>query len=215
MNLEEYKKAYPDDDAAPGWDAIDKSLKNIYGEQEPMHWAPIVSMMIGGEDPIDGISAYQSEVGNPHIHYCTYGFSSLYYDEESVGNDYSRFGFELTFRLKKDGKATQEDAWVCRLIQNLARYVFETGRWFEENQWIPANGPIYLDSGTKLVGLAFAIDPELPQIETPHGLVDFIQMFGITQDELDKLGKNRELTKNLLDEHRLQNPFLITDLDRD
>lgn len=108
MDLGEYKKRYPKpDESAPGWDSIDKALHQVYGDQKPKHWGTILSMRIGGNDPIDGISAYSSKAGDTsHLHFCTYGFSSLYYDEDSAGKDYSNFGFELTFRLKKPGDAS-------------------------------------------------------------------------------------------------------------
>ena len=216
MLLDQYKKAYPDPDhATPGWDAIDNSLKAIYGDQKPLHWGTVLPMMLGGEDPLDGISAYRCEDGGiPHLHFCSYGFTSLYYDEDAVGCDFSRFGFELTFRLKIEDETPQNPVWVCRLIQNLAKYVSRTGNWFEDNHWIPTNGPIRLQSDTTLVGIAFSSDPRMPRIDTPHGNVDFLQMFGITQKEIDGLGKDRELTKRLLDKHRIENPLLITDLKR-
>ena len=94
--------------------------------------------------------------------------------KDSVGKDFSRFGFELTFRLASQGEERDELVWVCNLIQNLARYVFESGRWFEEHHWIPANGPIKLDTDTDMVGLIFVRDPELPPTDTPHGRVEFL-----------------------------------------
>ncbi|OJI46479.1 hypothetical protein VVS316_03138 [Vibrio vulnificus] len=38
MDLIEYKKRYSADDAAPGWDAIDRALGNLYPGQEPKHY---------------------------------------------------------------------------------------------------------------------------------------------------------------------------------
>jgi hypothetical protein len=216
MDLEEYRRQYGGkDDAAPGWDAIDARLREVYGEQEPKHWGTIIKHMFGGKDPLDGISAYQStKGGDDHLHFCTYGYSSLYYDEESVGAEFSRFGFEMTFRLLSPLPPAEEPIWVCNLLENLARYVFSTQNWFENNQWLDARGPLKLESGTKLVGLAFAYDPELPAIDSPHGRVEFLQAFGITGDELESL-KNESLScENLLEQHRQVNPFLITDLSR-
>ncbi|WP_282179860.1 suppressor of fused domain protein [Maribacter stanieri] len=58
-------------------------------------------------------------------------------------------------------------------MNNLARYVFKSGKWFEENHILPANGPIRLNTDTKIAGFVFALDPELGTIETPHGEVAF------------------------------------------
>lgn len=76
--------------------------------------------------------------------------------------------------MASQGEERDELVWVCNLIQNLARYVFESGRWFEEHHWIPANGPIKLDTDTDMVGLIFVRDPELPPTDTPHGRVEFL-----------------------------------------
>ena len=142
----------------------------------PRDWGTLLSATLGGPDLIDGISAYASKAGGiRHLHFCTYGYSELYYNEEAVGNDLSGFGFEMTFRIASPLPPIEEPAWVWNLLQNLVRYPFESGRWFEEYHWIPANGPIRLEYETDIVGLVFVRDPELPPIESPHGMVEFIQ----------------------------------------
>lgn len=216
MNLTEYRSRYKDlDDAAPGWDAIDSRLEELYSGQAPQHWGTVRKYALGGPDPIDGISAYQCfDGGRFHLHFCTYGYSSLYYDEESVGSDFSRFGFEMTFRLASELPPLEDTIWVCSLLQNLARYVFESGRWFEEYHWIPANGPIQADSDSDIVGLAFLKDPALKPVSSPHGRVEFIQAFGITQSELDSFNDSKETAEKLIERHRVINPLLITDLKR-
>jgi len=100
------------------------------------------------------------------------------------------------------------------MLQNLARYVFESGRWFEPYHWIPAHGPICLDTDTAIVGLAFLADPTLEAVDTPHGRVEFIQGFGVTSTELDRLkhagiGRSAEA---LVGYHRSSNPLRVTDL---
>ncbi len=216
LDLNEYRALYSNrDGAAPGWDAIAGSLAQVYGSQEPWHWGTIIGHVLGGPDPIDGISAYQSRASDvAHFHFCSYGFSSLYYDEEAVGKDFSRFGFELTFRLAHKGEGRDDLVWVCSLIQNIGRYVFESGKWFEEHHWMPANGPIKLDSGTDMVGLIFVRDPELPAIDTPHGRVEFLQMVGVTGAELDDIMSKRRTCQEVAASLREANPLLITDLDR-
>lgn len=215
MDLAEYKRQYEGQDATPGWDAIDTRLAGIYGSQEPKHWGTIIKHMLGGPDPIDGISAYECTTGGTgHLHFVTYGYSSLYYDEDAVGQEFSRFGFEMTFRLATALPLSEEPAWVCNLLQNLARDVFSSGKWFEPYHWIPANGPLRLEYHTDIVGLAFLSDPVLEPIDTPHGRVEFLQAFGITQEELDRIKYGGYTAEELIEEHRKSNPLLITDLDR-
>jgi len=213
MNLEEYKQKFTEDDAV-GWLSIDEKVNEIYGQQEPQHFGTIIKYILGGKDPLDGISVYENQNQEDHYHIVSYGLSELYYNEESAGKEFSKYGFEFTFRLKK----TEGDDfnWVMNLMQNLARYVFETGKWFEEFHFIPTNSPIRLDYDTNLTAIAFVLDPELGKIQTPHGEVQFLQMVGITTDEYEQLKQNPKLaeTEKLLEQLKINNPLLITDLDR-
>lgn len=214
MNLEEYKEKYTKDDA-PGWLAIDEAIEKLYRDQEPKHWAATPHYAAGGEDPIDGISFYEAHYnGELYYHFVTYGFSNLYYDEEHLGNDFSKFGFELTFRLKPYHLDKDGPTWVFHLIQNIARYVFNSGKWFEPYHYMPANGQIRLNSDTALTGIAFLLDPELGTIDTPHGEVQLLQMFGINDEEYNQL-KNAQIdASSLITEHAKSNPLLITNLER-
>lgn len=214
MNTEEYRKQFTEDDAV-GWECIDKELEKIYPGQEPLHFAPPLHYAAGDNDPLDGISVYRSEKQEKHFHFVTYGFSELYYNEKSAGGEFSKFGFELTFRLKME----QEDDnihWVCNLLQNLARYVFQSGKWFEEYHLIPANGPIRSGYDTDMTALAFALDPELGKIDTPHGEVSFLQIVGLTTDEFKQLEQNPapSETEKMLETLKYNNGLLITDLQR-
>ncbi|ARU58328.1 SUFU family protein [Oleiphilus messinensis] len=214
MNLEEYKEKFTEDDA-PGWLAIDEVVEKLYPDQKPKHWAATPHYAVGGSDPIDGISFYEVERnGERYYHFVTYGFSNLYYDEESVGEDFSKFGFELTFRLKPFHLDEDGPTWVFHLIQNIARYVFKSGKWFEPGHYMPANGPIRLKSDTKITGIAFALDPELGEIDTPHGHLQFLQMYGITDAELSALKESGSTAEALLENAKQINPLLLTDLER-
>lgn len=213
MNLEDYKQKFTEDDAV-GWLSIDEKVNEIYGQQEPQHFGTIIKYMLGGKDPLDGLSVYESQNQEDHYHIVSYGLSELYYNEESAGKEFSKYGFEFTFRLKK--KEGDDFNWAMNLMQNLARYVFETGKWFEEFHFIPTNSPIRLDYDTNLTAIAFVLDPELGKIQTPHGEVQFLQMVGITTDEYELLKQNPKLaeTEKLLHQLKVNNPLLITDLDR-
>ena len=214
MQLDEYKSKFADD-SSPGWDALNVPLQDAYGDQEPKHWGTILSHMLGGPDPIDGVSAYSCDGDIDHLHFVTFGYSSLYYDEESVGNDFSKFGFEMTFRLASELPPQNDPIWAVNFLQNIARYVFESGKHFSQYHWIPANGPIHAGCETEIVGLGFDYDAMLPNhVQTPHGQVEFIQGFGLVQNEIDSLLNKKTTVKEILDEHRRSNPLLVTDLNR-
>ncbi|MFB5675860.1 suppressor of fused domain protein [Paenibacillus terreus] len=197
---------------APGWDAIDQTLRNIYGDQEPKHYGTLIPYALGGQDPLQGISAYMAETPQPHWHFVTYGFSALY-EKESENADYSGYGFELTFRLPRQPEEEEPPAWALNLLQNIGRYVFGSGNTFQAGDYMDANGPICLDADTRITALAFTADPELPEIDTPNGRLEFLQMIGITADELQAMQ-----TWNTLGVLSVCEPYMpryITDLNRD
>lgn len=216
MTQKEYRNLFDEDDAV-GWLEIDKVVEGIYGEQKPRHYAPPLHYMVGGEDPLDGVSIYDSQKDIFHRHLVSYGMSELYYNEEAAGGEFSKWGFEFTFRLKPFDEDGDDPTWVVNLMNNLARYVIKSGKWFEEYHVIPANGPIRLNSTAEIniVGVAFVSDPELGKIQTPHGEVSFLQMVGLTGDEMNRItsaSSAYDEVKKVLDEIRVTNPLMITDL---
>lgn len=218
MTQKEYKNLFDEDDAV-GWWEIDKAIEKLYGDVEPRHYAPQLHYMVGGEDPLDGVSIFDSRNQEFHRHLVSYGMSELYYNEEAAGGEFSKWGFEFTFRLKPFEEDGEDPTWVVNLMNNLARYVIKSGRWFEENHVIPANGPIRVGGKKEIdiVGVAFTLDPEMGKIQTPHGEVAFLQMVGLTSKEMDRIKSNdlaNEEVKKVLEEMRVNNPLMITDLDR-
>jgi len=200
-----------DDDEPVGWSAIDASLAPLYGDQEPLHMGTLLGYRLGGPDPLDGISAYYRTDPVPHWHYVTYGFSELY-GKEQEDQAVSGYGFELTFRLQAPAGATVAPNWVFSMLQNLARYVFNTGNVFRPGEWIAANGPIALGTDTRICSMAMVSDPELPALDTPNGRLEFIQVVGLTQEE--EYAAKQWSTQGLLDTLLPRMPLWITDLER-
>lgn len=202
-----------DDDeegATYGMDAIDEAVEELYGDQEGFGYRTMIPMRFGGNDPLDMVRIFESERGGiSHWHYVTYGFSELY-DKECEDEDISGYGFELTFRLKKTGE--EPEKWPISLLQNIARYVFKTGNVFAAGHHMNLNSPIQVDYDTDITAIAFIEDPELPAMETPNGDVEFIEVVGITKDELDAvMCWNCEKLLKTFEEFL---PLGITDIDR-
>jgi Suppressor of fused protein (SUFU) len=217
LNIDEYKRLYSVPDSSPGWKAIDARLKPLYGDQEPVHYPGGLHPSLGGANQLEGISVYTTASGGiPHLHYVSYGLSRLHYDERAVGGEFSRFGFEFTFRLKAAASEKDKNPWPANMMQNLARYVVKSKqvKVFDEYHFMNS-GPIRVDVETRITALAFAIDPELGRMETPHGKVDFLQIVGLTGREFDALMEDKgEGVPALLEKLRTGNPMLVTDLQR-
>ncbi|GIP27001.1 hypothetical protein J23TS9_21310 [Paenibacillus sp. J23TS9] len=195
-----------------GWDAIDQQLSKIYRDQEPKHYGTLISYALGGQDPLDGISAYKRDTPAPHWHFVTYGFTELY-EKESDHVEDSGYGFELTLRLARKEEEEEPPAWALNLLQNMGRYVFNSGNIFRSGDYLDANGPICLNADTRLTALAFVHDPELPAIHTSNGRVEFLQMVGMTGDELEAMQTWNTL--GVLSAGLDYMPYYITDLTRD
>lgn len=222
-----YLETFSENDT-PGWSAIDKELEKLYEKDSERHYATIVKQIFGGKDPIDGFNIYDNSEQTFHRHIISYGMSELYFNPKSADDEFSKWGFEFTMRIipfngdkpaeKKDGIIAQnEPYWVMNLMQNLARYVFSSGNHFDSYHFIPTNSPIRGETDTKLVGIAFVPDVQLNTIDTPNGQVQFLQMVGLTQKELDWLWENPTTSrvKELIDKMRVDNPMLIIDLNRE
>lgn len=197
--------------AAPGWDAIDEALRPLYGEREPLHFGVRVPYALGGPDPLHGISAYKNLDPTPHWHYVTYGFSELW-EKETTDPEVSGYGFELTFRCCCEPDADKPPNWALNFLQNIARYVFQTGNTYGAGHTLPLNGPIAVGSPTLIHAVSFTLDPLLPPISTPNGEVQFLQVVGMTMDELDAITSWN--ASSFLTLRKNFDPLLLTDISR-
>ena len=208
-----YKRQYTEDDM-PGYNAISAREKVIYDNQEPQHWATLVPFELGGEDPLWAVDCYKSEKQQSHFHFITAGFSNLYFEPDYAEDEFSGFGFEITFRHLPVIGDPEKPIWPVNFLQNIAKYVFKSGNGFNQYHYMSANGPIRMGTNTDITAFAFYIDPEMGTIDTPHGKLVFIQLFGLTSQEYVSI-RNKEYTaKQVIEKHLTNNPLLITDLDR-
>ena len=191
-----------------GWDFIDGIFKKIYKNTEPLHYGNISPF---GEKKLKGISVYDVKGKNPHWHFVTYGLSELY-EKESANPEKSGYGIELTFRLAKGESETEVPNWAINFLNNLANYIFKTGNVFNEGHYLNTNGPIAANSNTNLKAVVFFKDAELNKVyKSPNGSLKFLQITGITHDELEAvIAWNTEKVTELLGL-----PLNITYLNRD
>ena len=217
--VEYLARAGAEDDWAPGWEAIDAAFAGLYPGITPPHLGAAMPAraMFGGEEYIDGYSIYPSANGYQHL--LTYGMSTLYVDEESFGGEFSGWGYEMTMKVRAAGP--DECRWAVSSLSNLGRYTYTSKQWFEPFQFINGQGrPIRAESDTLLTSYLTVPDTEVPGIDTIHGRVDFIQLVGITQPELDWVAgdsadgaseRARDLDRRMAKDG---NPNLVIDLSR-
>lgn len=211
MNLAQYKNEFKIDQAV-GALSIENRLKEMYGSLEPRFYTPQVMSFQGGEDPIDGVAIFDHE---DYYHLVSYGMSQLYYSEESVEQEYSKWGFEFSMRLQPfEGDAGEDPFWVIQLMNNLGRFVNETKVWLDEYQFMPLGGPIRADADTSITGVAFIKDPDLGEIETPHGKVVFLQLIGLTDTQVKALeaDPSKSAIETMIKDIMTDNPKLICQL---
>ena len=216
MTPEEFKEKAQDTEWAPGWDEIEAAFRAVYGEQEPEHFGTVITKraMFGGPEYLDGYSAYRSAKGYSHV--LTFGMSELYADEESLGGEYSKWGYEMTVKLKDTAPA--ECVWAMNMMGNLARYTFQSKLWFEPEQYVgSASDPQSINLGkpeSKITSLLIVNDTEIPTRQTIYGELAFLQLVGITTKEFLAIREDKSLTAALIANLRADYPDLETDMAR-
>lgn len=214
MTVEEFEaRCKAQEDWAPGWEAIDGVFEKLYPGQEPAHYASDLAKraMFGGDQYLDGCSIYDSPRGYKHI--VTYGMTELYADKEALGGEWNKWGYEMTMKLAETDN--RQCMWAIGMLVNLARYTYTQKRFFEPFQYIAGNGTaICQDRDSRLTALLIVPDTEAEPVDTIYGKTEFIQLVGITEQELAALKADRTQAKRLYDAMRAENPFLVTDLSR-
>ena len=172
---------------ASGWDAITAEFERVYpGQDDPKHYGTLISWKLGGPNPLDGTSIYD---GGDHWHFVTYGLSELY-EKESDDMEYSGYGMEFTFKLKKGcyDKDKEEEEFRCIVgnLDNIAKLTFEKGELFLPGEYVYTGQTEGIDryQKSKLTGFITVSDPKVNTLDTPNGKVEFVEFIGVTDSEL-------------------------------
>ena len=171
-----------------GWNAIKETFDNIYPEQfEPKHYGTLIKWKFGGNDPLDGISIYDA---GDYWHFVTFGLSELY-EKETDDLEWSGFGMEFTFKLKKDNYEDEEAEikGICSILQHISRITFTENTIFQPFEYLYTGQKDGIDIQMKsnITGFITILDPQAGSINTPNGKVDFVQFIGVTDNELQAL----------------------------
>ncbi len=174
--------------SAMGWDAITAEFERIYPDQtNPKHYGTLIKWALGGKDPLDGISIYD---GGDYWHFVTYGMTELYEKEED-NDEISGFGYEMTFKLKKDNYANEEGELkcICGILQAIARITFNNSEIFQPFEFLYTGQTTGIDAYQKsnITGFICVPDTSVNTIDTPNGRVAFLTFIGMTDAELKTL----------------------------
>lgn len=181
-----------EDEEKMGWDAITAAFEKIYPDQKsPRHYAPIRSMRMGGEDPLDGISVYDA---GDAWHFVSYGLSEIYGKETTI-KEISGFGMEFTFKLKKGcyDDEEMEIKGVCGIMQTLAKVTFSQSLIFGANESIYTGQTKGMDVHqlSKITGFITQLDPIIQFVDTENGRLDFVRLIGATDAELKAIHEKK------------------------
>ncbi|OBS69532.1 hypothetical protein A6R68_01969 [Neotoma lepida] len=112
----------------------------------------------------------------------------------------SGFGFELTFRLKRETGESAPPTWPAELMQGLARYVFQSGlvgliipvfsstpqeNTFCSGDHVSWHSPLD-NSESRIQHMLLTEDPQMQPVQTPFGVVTFLQCLLMQEPEAMK-----------------------------
>jgi hypothetical protein len=178
---------------APGWAAIDRALGMLYPGQVPHQFTSERAYDLDGQAPLPAVAVYEAAAPS-HWHFVSYGLTELF-EKTSPDAEHSGFGFELTLRLPKGAAEETPPVWAVKLMQALGHYVLSGHAGLDTGHVIDLGGPLAPprvgeggnEEASALEGVVLVPDPRLGQIDTPFGRVLFLQLFGVTRDELEPM----------------------------
>lgn len=210
------KRMQIDEEASPGWQAIDTAFEELYPGQTPAHYGTDMAARaaFGGNEFLDGCSMYKSIKG--YLHLVTYGMTVLYSGQRTFGEEgYNGWGYEMTLKLREE--KPENCLWALSMLGNLARYTYTSGKFFKPNQFVRGNGQsIQAGRQSKITALILVADTEARPQTSIYGKTEFIQLVGITESELEAVERDPKNISILIDAMKADgNSELVTDMNRE
>lgn len=204
MTLEEYMdKLQTDKDWCPGWEAITDAFDSRYGK----NGLYIPHTQISDEaSPLEGFGIYHAE---DCFHVVTRGLTVIRANVDAFCNRVSGWGFELTLKWpESQGDFLMQSLW---LLERMAQRVNTCKRGIRPMSWqeLGAVTPLALQYDGAFGGLFFAMDPDMPPIQTVHGSVEFRRMVNLTEAEVEELKETPSLLAQLAFHMKQRNAHLL------
>lgn len=215
MTKEEFlTRIKEDEDYSPGWQVIDDAFDAVYPGQKPDHFGTLITSRasLGGDEYLDGFSVYTSPKGYKHL--VTYGMTVLYAYEEAFGGEWNGWGYEMTMKLCEE--SSRDCMWAIDMMSNLARYTYTTGRFFRSGQYVSGNGTsLHVGTDSMITALLLVNDTEIQPQMSVYGKTEFIQLVGITQQELQAIKADKNNVSRLIRRMKADgNADLVTNMKR-
>lgn len=149
---------------------------------------------------VEGVTIASAAInrGRPHWHLLTFG----------MGLD----GLELSLRVVKGKEELAAPSWAVQLLTTLIERAKAGALGADTNQVVQLAQGVAAGTGSDLGAIIFALDPELPALQTGRERIPVLLAVPVTRDEAQAV---REWSPNGMIEvlSRLE-PLLITDLGR-
>ncbi|KAJ7396636.1 Suppressor of fused like protein [Pitangus sulphuratus] len=169
---------------------------------------------LGGERvPVDGCACYLPlhQETDASLHWQILELRLMFTGTDGP----SGFGFELTFRLKRETGESAPPTWPAELMQGLARYVFQSENTFCSGDHVSWHNPLD-NSESRIQHMLLTEDPQMQPVQTPFGVVTFLQIVGVCTEELHAAQQwnGQGILELLRTVPVAGGPWLITDMRR-
>jgi hypothetical protein len=157
------------------------------------------------------------KLSNPdHCHLVTYGLSELHAmlgPQQNPQPERPGWGFELTIRIAPEpDEPDKAPLWGVDFLASLAAYVRSGRHPFAAGHLMDLRGPIRLGSHSNITAALVVTDPTLGTLAGPYGNVEFLQVVGLTYEELELCRSwSGEGVRDLL---ARDDPLMVTHLQR-
>jgi len=175
------------------FDAVNKPLKGLYGDQHPFHLGTMIRWKDGGPDPLDGMSMYWNDDG--YWHFVGFGLAEQGIKTSGIP-EVSGWGCELTFKLRPPPEVLADTSidpelnvpipclktprWPVVMLNDIARYVFSQQAWLRHGHFMQGIQPF------PFIGII--ADPSLPDpCQTPNGTFHWLQVVILDEEQFAKL----------------------------
>ena len=102
------------------------------------------------------------------------------------------------------------------MMSNLARYTYQSERFFEPNQYVKGNGTsLHIGEDSMITALLVVSDTEAETQTSVYGKTEFVQLVGITESELQAIMEDQSNIEKLIEFMKADgNEDLVTDMRR-